>query len=99
LRRATQIAESAAEAELADEVRQCYADPERFVLVMYPWGEPGPLQDYEGPDDWQRSKLRKLGRAVAERGFDGNTPVQAIRDATSSGHGIGKSTLVAWIVD
>ena len=43
--------------------------------------------------------LTRLGAAVRQRQFDGVTAVQPIRMAVSSGHGIGKSTLVAWIVD
>ena len=38
--------------DVADEAAQCYDDPLRFVQVMYPWGEPGPLAQYLGPDVW-----------------------------------------------
>ena len=43
--------------------------------------------------------LRDLGDQVSERGFTGGAPVAPIRFAVSSGHGIGKSVLVAWLVD
>jgi hypothetical protein len=43
--------------------------------------------------------LIRLGLSVQERAFDGHTAVAPVREATSSGHGIGKSVLVAWIVD
>ena len=43
--------------------------------------------------------MERLGTAVRTNGFDGTVPVHPIRMAVSSGHGIGKSTLVAWIVD
>jgi hypothetical protein len=36
---------------------------------------------------------------VRANDFDGHTPVPPIRMATASGHGIGKSALVAWLVD
>ncbi len=85
--------------ELADEVAACYADPLRFVQTMYPWGEPGALAPYTGPDVWQAAFLRRVGDQVRQRGFDGHTPVKPLRFATSSGHGPGKSTLVAWLVD
>jgi hypothetical protein len=85
--------------ELAEEIAQFYADPLGFVLFAYPWGEPGPLADYGGPDKWQTEVLNEIGAAVRERGFDGLQTVAAIRLAIASGHGIGKSTLVAWIVD
>ena len=84
---------------LVEWCRACYADPLRFVLEGYGWGEPGPLELFDGPDVWQREFLTKLGQEVAARDFDGITPVLPIRMAVASGHGIGKSTLVAWLVD
>jgi len=36
---------------------------------------------------------------VARNGFDGQAPVPPIRRAVSSGHGIGKSVMVAWLVN
>ncbi len=90
---------SQADAELADFVATCYHDPLRFVLGCYPWGEPGPLQEHDGPDSWQEEFLRKLGEEVTENAFDGLKAVKPIRRAVSSGHGIGKSVLVAWLVD
>lgn len=85
--------------ELADFVSQFYADPLGFVKACYPWGEPGSLLNRTGPDEWQTSFLEDLGREVRERGFDGVRTVKALRMAAASGHGIGKSTLVAWLVD
>lgn len=86
--------------KLAEEVAKYYADPLGFVLAMYPWGEPGgPLEKHPGPDVWQAEFLRALGGEVARNGFNGVDPVRPIRRAVSSGHGIGKSTLVAWLVD
>lgn len=89
---------SAAEIELHDQIGQFYADPLGFVKFAYPWGEPGPLEHYAGPDDWQRDFLIELGEHVRERKFDGRTPVLPIRMTTASGHGIGKSVLVAFLV-
>lgn len=89
-----------ADDRLADEVAAFYADPLGFVLFAYPWGEKGtPLADHEGPDEWQAAFLERIGEKVRERGFDGTVPVAPIREAVSSGHGIGKSTIVAWLVD
>ena len=85
--------------ELADEISKFYADPLGFVVFAYPWGEPGPLKNYAGPDVWQTEVLTAIGAAVLERGFDGLHTVPALRCAFASGHGIGKSTLVAWLVD
>lgn len=92
-------AEACLELELADAVGEFYADPLGFVNFAYPWGEPGPLENATGPDVWQADVLAEIGKAVRERGFDGATAVAAIREAIASGHGIGKSTLVAWLVD
>lgn len=85
--------------EIADFVAECYHDPLKFVLGAYPWGEPGPLKEHPGPDTWQTDCLLEIGRQVQARGFDGHNAVSPVRSVVSSGHGIGKSVLVAWIVD
>lgn len=85
--------------KIGAELSQFYGDPWGFVLYAYPWGKPGPLADYDGPDEWQRLLLVEIGAAVRERGFNGLDTVKALRVAISSGHGIGKSTIVAWLVD
>jgi hypothetical protein len=87
------------EAELAEFVGQFYDDPLGFVLACYPWGEDGPLKDFDGPDTWQRDALARIGAEVRKRRFDGSHAVSPIRVPVSSGHGIGKSTLQAWLVD
>lgn len=86
------------ELQLVDEVGSCLFDPARFVLGAFPWGAKGPLKDYAGPDAWQREFLEGIGAEVRRNGFDGLHAVPAIRRAVSSGHGIGKSTLAAWLV-
>ena len=88
-----------ADAELADYVATFYSDPLGFVMGCYPWGEPGELANYDGPDEWQRDVLVEIGKAVAARGFDGLNAVEPIREAIASGHGIGKTTLIAWLAD
>ena len=95
----TTLTEKPPELVLAEWARDCADDPLRFVLEGYPWRESGPLQDHDGPDAWQEALLRRLGDEVRARRFDGVTPVAPIRFATSSGHGIGKSVMVAWLVD
>lgn len=85
---------------LAEEIARFYEDPLGFVLFAYPWGEAGTvLADQEGPDEWQRAALISIGEEVRRNGFDGKHAVPAIRRAFSSGHGIGKTTFVAWVVD
>ena len=85
---------------LADAISEFFADPYGFVLFAYPWGEAGtPLANEPGPDKWQTGFLEALGKEVRANAFDGQKAVRAIRRAVSSGHGIGKSTIVAWLVD
>jgi hypothetical protein len=84
--------------ELIELAAECYLDPLKFVLVAYPWSEPnGPLKDHTGPDDWQRDFLREMGEELATH--TGKPPYMPLRRAVASGHGIGKSTLVAWLVN
>jgi len=83
--------------QIAEEVAQFYADPYGFVMWAFPWNT-GDLIGFHGPDDWQRDVLVEIGEEVKKRGFDGVNPVKPIREATSSGHGIGKSALTAWLI-
>lgn len=83
---------------LHEAVAEYYADPLGFVLFAWPWGEPGWLKDHSGPDVWQRDFLTTLGKEVASRGFDGLHTVTPVRMAASSGHGVGKSVMAAFIV-
>ena len=76
-----------------------YASPYSFVLHAYPWGEKGPLENWDGPDEVQREFLIDLGKEVAVRNFDGHTPVMPIRMAVSKGHGTGSSTIGAWLTN
>ena len=71
--------------------------PLDFTLECFPWGEEGPLEHDSGPDEWQRQVLIDLGDAIRRNDFDGSTPVDPIKFAIASGHGIGKSTLFAWV--
>lgn len=87
------------EAALLDILERSYADPEYFVHAMYPWGEPGTVLAQEsGPDEWQTTILRTIGDQVAAR-LEGQEDLpSAIRIAIASGNGIGKTTLIAWII-
>ena len=70
-------------------VKRCRGDPLKFVRFAFPWSS-GELADYDGPDDWQSEILAAIR--------DGLTPREALRIAVASGHGIGKSALIAWII-
>jgi hypothetical protein len=77
--------------DLIEELATFSNDPLGFVLFAFPWGEPGELENSSGPVDWQVGVLQQLGEGVL-------TIDDAIRIARTSGHGIGKSALVAWII-
>ena len=71
-------------------------DPLTFVKLAFPWGEPGTSLEHEtGPDEWQAKKLEDIGRKLRE----GGEPSVVIREAVASGHGIGKSALIAWLIE
>lgn len=77
--------------DLVEELAQFSSDPLGFVLFAFPWGEPGELSASFGPELWQEELLRELGEGLI-------TVEEAILLARTSGHGIGKSACVAWII-
>ena len=78
--------------ELLEELAQFTSDPLGFVYFAFQWGEPGSeLEEFSGPEDWQIKILTALGSGLIT--FD-----KAVRLATTSGHGIGKSALVSWLI-
>lgn len=83
--------------KIADAVSDYYADPLGFVLFAFDWDSPE-LEAFGGPDQWQREFLSEIGGQVLNNAFDGSQAVSAIQMATSSGHGIGKSAITAWII-
>ena len=76
--------------KLAEYLWQTRFDPEKFVEMAFPWGK-GELTNYDGPQAWQRAILCDIRDGLL-------TINQAIQKAVASGHGIGKSALVAWII-
>ena len=78
------------EDELLQDLARLAYDPLGFVLWAFPWGEPGELHKKHGPEDWQRDILVQLQQGLI-------TAEAAIKLAVTSGHGVGKSALVAWI--
>ena len=72
-------------------------DPLAFVLLTYPWGEPGtPLEHFKGPRKWQRDVLGTLRDHIKDN--QGKVDYDTFRKAVASGRGIGKSALVSWLV-
>jgi len=67
-------------------------DPLGFVRYAFPWGQAGTALAHEaGPEPWQCEVLEQLGQGLM-------SPEEATRLGVASGHGIGKSALVAWII-
>lgn len=92
---------------LADWLASVRNDPYAFVLGAYDWGV-GELAKYpDGPDVWQtevlqsiRDGILRVDEAIALAQASGEEyAAEPVREATTSGHGIGKSALVAWIID
>lgn len=91
-----------AEIELINDIMQFEHDPLGFVLYAFPWGEPGtPLEHHSGPRKWQAEVLKHIGQLLKERvpideAIARTTAIEPIQEAISSGHGIGKSSMVAF---
>jgi len=93
----TDVAPLAASDEMVEAIAEFYDDPLGFVYFVFPWGEEGTeLHDQDGPDAWQEDFLRKLGDAVRER--KSNAELGAYLAGRASGHGVGKSAVVAWVI-
>lgn len=65
--------------------------PYAFTMFAYPWGK-GVLSGMDGPDTWQKEILQEIGTSM-------ESAEAAIREACASGHGIGKTALIAWIIN
>ena len=101
-----------AERMLEEDIGSFFADPLGYVMYNYPWDTDPSIQIVPlaepwrskygcefGPDVWQCEFLDELGEEIKKRKFDGRTPVDPLQFSTVSGHGIGKSTLVAFIAN
>jgi len=83
------------EADLVQDILGFEKDPLTFVKYAFPWGS-GELEGQEILD-WQAEYLDDVGRRLRAQGSrEGVSDV--IRKAVASGHGIGKSALVAWLI-
>lgn len=91
----TRISPGNVEAALALDIGRFVHDPLGFVLYAFPWGR-GELREATGPRAWQHEFLERVGQKLRDGELVGSAEV--IREATASGHGIGKSALVAWLI-
>lgn len=76
-----------------DTLEALQRDPLAFAVSCFRWGE-GELAGHSGPREWQRNVLADIGQRIRA----GESTDEAIRIAIASGHGIGKSALVAMVV-
>lgn len=81
------------ELELIRDIAGFHNDPLGFVRYAFPWGE-RELTGVKGPRQWQAEALVLIGQKIKS----GATLSEAIQIATASGHGIGKSALVAMVM-
>jgi hypothetical protein len=87
----TQAIAISPEEHLRRDMEQLAGKSLAFVYYAFDWGKPGPLEHETGPDEWQIKLLKAIDEGVL-------TPAEAIKLAVRSGHGIGKSALIAWII-
>lgn len=66
--------------------------PYEWVIAAFPWGS-DQLEEKE-IRDWQKDILQALGKSLR----NGDEVSTAIQHAVASGHGIGKSALVSWLI-
>lgn len=89
------IPPSDADTALADDLATFWHDPLGFVRYAYPWGEKNSeLAKRDGPNKWQAEALRHVGEELERGGEIG----AVVREAIASGHGVGKSTFIVWLI-
>jgi hypothetical protein len=77
--------------ELINDIAGFYYDPYGYVKYAFAWGQ-NELKGHSGPDKWQEDQLRRIGETIRQN------PLATLQEAVASGHGVGKSTEVAWII-
>jgi len=78
---------------LADLIAKYRYDFHGLIMDAFPWGE-GRLAKQTGPDTWQKDVLDDLSADLKRAEQEGGP----VRIAVASGHGIGKTALIAWII-
>ena len=79
------------EQELIEAVAQFKHDPLGYVKFAFGWGE-GSLLAHGGPDAWQYSLLERVSALLTA------DPLKSQQFSVSSGHGVGKTALVSWLI-
>lgn len=76
---------------LEESILKLVYDPLGYVYFNFPWGEVDTVLEHEtGPDRWQTEVLQAIAKGLPLN--------EAIKIAGRSGHGIGKTCLIAWII-
>jgi hypothetical protein len=85
--------------ELARDIGSFAYDPLKHARYAFPWGEPGPLENVQGPRVWQRG----LKETIRDHLANPETRFTPCRIAVATGHGVGKSAeigmLSKWALD
>lgn len=85
------------EEQLVEDIASYSLDPYGWVLYSFPWGEPGSeLEKRDGPEEWQTKVLKDVRDKL--KAGDKKGAWETIREAVVSGHGVGKSALVSWLI-
>lgn len=79
---------------LAEEIASFTHDPLGYAVFAFPWGEAGPLKDATGPRDWQCDVMEDIRAHLC----DPKLRHEPLRLGVASGHGIGKSALIAMLI-
>jgi hypothetical protein len=84
--------------QLIETLAEFVYDPLGYVLFNWDWD----FDAGEGPDQWQADVLNDIGTAMraasAGRYVESEEIMASVRIAVASGHGIGKSALISWIL-
>ncbi len=87
------LSEAEFERQITHDIAQFYDDFHGYVMYAFPWKEKGTeLEEHDGPDKWQKAQQDRVSANIKR------DPEGTIREAIASGHGIGKSAEVAWII-
>jgi hypothetical protein len=90
-----------ADLRLAEYLSQFRYDAYGFVMAVYPWGQPGTsLAHKAGPEPWQAELLHAVSAHRIENAYRKQLGLDYMpwRSAVASGHGVGKSAIVAWLI-
>src|SRR6185312_13220379 len=82
-----------AQRDMISDIQKFRHDPLGAVKYGFPWGE-GELLNDPGPRKWQAKILAEIGAHLQNPA----TRYKPFKKAVSSGHGIGKSAMVAFLI-